>query len=75
MTHTMYKIYRTMLPMKKGISKKELLSLTAIPGKDFEEAWKGMRSKNIILATRRKDFVLNGTTLSANLSLENRLAS
>ena len=75
MTKTMYKIYRTMLPMKKGVSKKELQNLTAISGKDFDEAWKGMRTKNILLVTRRKTFVLNGTTLAATMSLENRLAS
>jgi len=75
MTNTMFKIHVAMQDSKKGLKKGQVRNLVAVTTEDFDKAWEAMRKKTRILRTKKKDFVLNGTTLAARMSLENRLAS
>lgn len=74
MSLTMYRIFVAMRRAKKGMHKRTVQNLVAVPTKDFDEAWKRMRNRNLVLVTRRKTFVLNGTSLASRLSVEDRLA-
>lgn len=73
MDKNMYELYRIMGQLKTAASKKDVCNKCAMDPKAFDKAWKGLKGLKRIVTTRRKKFVLNGTTLAAIMSLGGRL--
>ena len=71
MTTGMYKLHMAMLDLNRPVSMKEMMEAM---GEGYVTSWEKMRKANKIIKTRSKKFVLNGTTLSAMLSLQNKIA-